>query len=204
MIAAARNRVYWTWNRAQYVARTEGLGTLARRTLAMAGLAAKDAEPEQVLLRPAATPISDACAADWPQSVLVLGPPADGSPAALRLARRARQLGDLGIPVTGVEPGQRWRPAAQLASVVLIHPRSWSASLPAVLDEAQRLRQGVVLDIDDAEDEVSTGADVLLVTDEAAAVALRSRVPDAAVHAIDAAAPGTVLADVLAAMGGAR
>jgi hypothetical protein len=204
VIAAARNRVRWTWNRAEYVARTEGPGTLARRTLAMAGLAAKDAVPEQVLLRPAATPISHACAAAWPRSVLVLGPPADGSPAALRLARRARQLGDLGIPVMAVDPGQRWRPAAQLGSVALIHPQSWSASLPAVLDEAHRLRQRVVFDVDDVADEVPTGADALLVTQESAAAALRPRVPDAAVHAIDADASGTALAGLLAAMRGAR
>lgn len=204
MIAAARNRVRWTWNRARYVAQTEGTATLARRALAMTGLAAGDAVPEQVLLRPAPHGISAACAAAWPLSVLVLGPPGDGSPAALRLVRRARQLAKAGVAVTALEPGQQWRSAAQLAAALLIHPPSWEASLPAILQEAHRLRQTVLADLDDAGAAAPAGADILVVAEAAAAAALRSRLPDAAVHVVGLGEPGAALAELLTEIGGIR
>ncbi len=207
MIAALRNRLRWTANRARYVAATEGTGTLVRRMAAMAGVSTREETPEQVLVRPPALPLR---AAVWPRSVLLLSPPADGSAADARFRRRAEHLRALGLPVLSQTPGgdAAISPLAELASTVLVHPRSWSTALPAVLDTAARLRQGVIWDLDATDVGIAPpprGVGIIVESDQALGELLRawSRSPHeaAAPRVVPPADGPTVLMAALDALG---
>lgn len=149
MIAAVRDAVRWRWNRARYVARTEGMATLARRSAEVAGLLPRAVIPERVLSRPAATPVTARDAPEWPLAVLLLGPPAGTGPGHHHSAARLRQCAEQGVPAIVVPAGEPWRAPAQLASALLIRPQWWGEALPAILTEAARLQQRVIADLDD-------------------------------------------------------
>lgn len=167
MIGTVRNAVRGRWYRARYVAQTEGLGTLARRSAAMVGVLPKDIIVERALQRPGPVPLADQDGAEWPLSVVALGPPAGGASQHLSQAR-LRQCTEQAVPAALVHAGEPWHAAAQLASVVLVQPRWWAAELPAILAEAQRLHQRVVADVSGG-DAIPAGVHAVLVADDAAA-----------------------------------
>jgi hypothetical protein len=162
VIAAARDAVRWRWYRARYVAQTEGVGTLARRSAGMVGLLPKAVIPERVLSRPAPTPITEESAATWPLAVLLLGPPAGTGPGHHHSAARLRQCAEQGVPAVVVHAGEPWRSPAQLASVLLVQPQWWGEALPSIRHEAARLRQRVVADLNST-DSPPPGVDLVLI-----------------------------------------
>lgn len=155
MIAAVRDAARWRWNRARYVAQTEGMATLVRRTAGVLHLLPQTRTPERLLVRPATTPV----AAGWPIAVLLMIGPDHSPDTGLRSVERLRQCSEADLPAIVVPAGTPWRPAAQLASVLLIQPDGWADELPDVLDEAKRLQQTVILDL--AEDAGPDGGPAL-------------------------------------------
>jgi hypothetical protein len=196
VITAARDAVRWRWNRARYVAHTEGIATLARRSAEVAGLLPRAVIPERVLSRPAPAPITEECAATWPLSVLLLGPPAGAGPGHHHSAARLRQCAEQGVPAVVVHAGEPWRSPAQLASVVLIQPQWWGEAVPAILAEAARLRQRVVADLASTE-APPPGVDLVLTAEDPAGRNQRGEGDEPPLWSVPLDAPGEVLAAAL-------
>lgn len=140
VVVDLRLRARWTWHRATFVARTEGLGALVARGAAAAGLGKRYVEPQERLVAPPRAPLSAETARRWPISLIVLG---DGG--------RARELAGLAqscdVPADGCSPADRdCLSALQCASVLVVAGvANWPP--PAVLAEARRLRLAIVLDM---------------------------------------------------------
>jgi len=131
VIEDTRNRVRWTYARARYVARTEGVGALARTTAAKFGLVHDERPTAQSPRQPLPGRTSGR---QWPFSVLVLGSRTLAEPA----------LRDLGVTVfwsTADGPDRQ-----QLVSVLHV---AGAANWPPgnVLAEARRLGQLMVLEL---------------------------------------------------------
>lgn len=178
VIENLRNRVRWTYRRADYVARTEGLGTLARRTSAMLGLARRAEVPAQRARQPVPGPVA---AHGWPPSVMVLG------------GRALPEGRFTGVDIPVLRPAAEDLAAQQLVSVLYVGGRAdWPG--PSVLAEARRLAQPLVLELlaDDPVDDLPACDAVVL-------AAARAISTDRPVHVI-APDDGPALAQLLRAV----
>lgn len=219
MIGDLRNRVRWQWNRARYVAQTEGLHTAVSRAAGVLGLSEQRTVPEQLLVRPEPTLISEEAAQAWPTSLLLLAPAARAPVPFQRFGRVAAVLAEQGVPVAVLDPqdAPAAEPAGQLADLVWVYPPHWQDALPGILRQAHRLRQHVVYDVaaPDLQTILDAGfvhllatADHLVADSHATASALREALAapgphGTAVHVLadlDQQGAGAALADLLAVL----